>query len=78
MMRSWNFTWAAPSPRLVLRVRTEGMHSLMLLMDKGLAEAVIRCRWVDFLDTTGTLYSMANFINNYVPGGAQVGTCARS
>ena len=23
---------------------------------------------MDFLDTTGTLFSMANFINNYVPG----------
>ena len=24
--------------------------------------------YVDFLDTTGTLFSMASFINNYVPG----------
>jgi hypothetical protein len=24
--------------------------------------------YVDFLDTTGTLFTMANFINNYVPG----------
>ena len=24
--------------------------------------------YVDFLDTTGTLFSMANFMNNFIPG----------
>lgn len=26
--------------------------------------------YVDFLDTTGTLFSMANFMNNFIPGAA--------
>ncbi|BDA45163.1 Adenine/guanine permease AZG1 [Coccomyxa sp. Obi] len=30
--------------------------------------ALVTFLYVDFLDTTGTLFSMANFINNYVPG----------
>ena len=30
--------------------------------------ALITFLYVDFLDTTGTLFSMASFINNYVPG----------
>ncbi len=30
--------------------------------------ALVTFLYVDFLDTTGTLFSMASFINNYVPG----------
>lgn len=30
--------------------------------------ALVTFLYVDFLDTTGTLWSMASFINNYVPG----------
>ena len=32
--------------------------------------ALVTFLYVDFLDTTGTLFSMASFINNYVPGPA--------
>lgn len=30
--------------------------------------ALVTFLYVDFLDTTGTLFSMASFMNNYVPG----------
>lgn len=30
--------------------------------------ALITFLYVDFLDTTGTLFSMANFMNNFIPG----------
>lgn len=30
--------------------------------------ALVTFLYVDFLDTTGTLFSMANFLNNFIPG----------
>ena len=30
--------------------------------------ALLTFLYVDFLDTTGTLFSMANFLNNFIPG----------
>ena len=30
--------------------------------------ALVTFLYIDFLDTTGTLFSMASFINNYIPG----------
>lgn len=30
--------------------------------------AMLTFLYVDFLDTTGTLFSMANFMNNFIPG----------
>ncbi len=32
--------------------------------------AMLTFLYVDFLDTTGTLFSMANFMNNFIPGAA--------
>jgi hypothetical protein len=32
-----------------------------------LAQALFTFLYIDFLDTTGTLFSMANFMNNFIP-----------
>ena len=37
--------------------------------------ALVTFLYIDFLDTTGTLFSMASFINNYIPG-ARARACA--
>ena len=34
--------------------------------------ALLTFLYVDFLDTTGTLFSMANFLNNFVPGACKL------
>ena len=41
--------------------------------------ALVTFLYIDFLDTTGTLFSMASFINNYIPGARALrpGSCSK-
>jgi len=48
--------------------KTGGALSFSNFQSGDLWLALITFLYVDFFDATGTLFSMANFINNFIPG----------